>query len=945
MKKLLSYVLVLLLCLTAVCACKQKEDENLTAAKNYLSGLYKDKAETTPSDYDVVGVVMVGTTKYDVEWSVDVTEGIKIVDNDTMVTIDVDEKSPSEVKYKLTATVKNEKGQTSSVTFNRILPAFKESGFSDYAGAEDGANVVVKGIISGIIAKSKGNSSNCLYIQSMNGDGGYYVYGLATDPVTDDKLEVGMTVQVSGTKTTYNGTLEIEDATVEVLDETNELKPVDITEIFKNAKALDDAALAGPQAMLVTIKGVEVTGQDTDSGYYKFKLGDLETYVRVSSSVCPLTKDEQAAFIEGHSAHTGWIADVTGVICVYNGAFYLTPVSSDAFVYISEAVKTDADKVAAEKDNLSLKSSVSNNTTLDLTTVGASYEDVKIEWTSDNVAAVVSDGKLVITLAKEATTVKVTATLTCGDAKDTKEFTIELAAAPDGNYVSTPVDTPAAGTAYKFYLTQANLGQTLYFAGSMSGNYLATTDRADLATDVYLESVDGGYRLYFNDGSAKKYIDLYEYTAGKVGVQITDAPSAVYTWNADAKTLVANVAGGDYYLGTYKTYNTFSASNLSYITGDNASSIGKSNFPGGFCTVAVESGSSNVQQPSEQPTQAPTEKPTEAPTQAPVVEAPEYTLPFVQPTTNTAYNLALYQAKAGKTLYFAGAKDGNFLATTETEAQAANIYLESANGGYYLYFNSNGAKKYIDIYSYTNDEGKEKAAITISDTPSAVFTYNATLKTMVANVAGEDRYIGTYNDYTTMSSSSTYYITGENAANIEVTQFPAGFLKSNHSDPVTEPEPDVDVPAAVDPVAGTAYKFMMYQATKKQVLYLTGEMDGYYLATTTDKSAAVDVYVEAFGDGYAIYFTKNGVKTYIDVVPRDSDATKVNAVFASAPTAVYKYDATLKTMLTNVAGSEWYIGTYDSFVTFGPSKTSYITGDNASKVGVTQYVFNFVSVN
>ena len=82
--------------------------------------------------------------------------------------------------------------------------------------------------------------------------------------------------------------------------------------------------------MLVTVKGVEITGEDAGSGYYKFKLGSLESYVRISSSVCPLTKDEQAQFIAAHAEHLGWIANVTGVLCVYDGSFYLTPATVDA---------------------------------------------------------------------------------------------------------------------------------------------------------------------------------------------------------------------------------------------------------------------------------------------------------------------------------------------------------------------------------------------------------------------------------------------------------------------------------------------------------------------------------------------------------------------------------------------------------------------------------------
>jgi hypothetical protein len=86
------------------------------------------------------------------------------------------------------------------------------------------------------------------------------------------------------------------------------------------------------------------------------------------------------------------------------------------------------------------------------------------------------------------------------------------------------------------------------------------------------------------EGEAKKYIDVYEYQAGKVGVQITDKPTCVFTHNAELGNWVANVAGTDYYLGTYKTYNTISASKTSYI---NAENNGISQFPCKMVTIEV----------------------------------------------------------------------------------------------------------------------------------------------------------------------------------------------------------------------------------------------------------------------------------------------------------------------------------------------------------------------
>ena len=148
------------------------------------------------------------------------------------------------------------------------------------------------------------------------------------------------------------------------------------------------------------------------------------------------------------------------------------------------------------------------------------------------------------------------------------------------------VDVPAVDTAYKFALVQNNLGKTLYFTGEMSGYYLAMSESPFDAVDVFVEDVDGGQRIYFMKGEVKTYIDIVPRGAdqpGKVNVVLTETPTAVFTWDAERKTYTATVEENTWYLGTYNTYNTISASNVSYI--ENVEVIGDSQFPAGPYTV------------------------------------------------------------------------------------------------------------------------------------------------------------------------------------------------------------------------------------------------------------------------------------------------------------------------------------------------------------------------
>ena len=225
------------------------------------------------------------------------------------------------------------------------------------------------------------------------------------------------------------------------------------------------------------------------------------------------------------------------------------------------------------------------------------------------------------------------------------------------------VETPEVGVAYKFALDQNGLTPptTLFLNGEMSGNYLGTTASVLDAVDVYLEEAEGGYYIYFFAGEAKKYVNITTYTKDdgslKNTQKIEDAPSVPYTWDAERGTMVADLGElGQYYLGTYNTYNTMSTSSVSYIA--DVTKIGVSQFPAGFANVIPEQ-----------------------------VEEPE---------VGKAYVFALQQngLETPAMLFLTGEMSGNYLATSASLSDAAPVYLEQAEGGYYLYCLKDGVKKY-----------------------------------------------------------------------------------------------------------------------------------------------------------------------------------------------------------------------------------------------------------
>ena len=128
------------------------------------------------------------------------------------------------------------------------------------------------------------------------------------------------------------------------------------------------------------------------------------------------------------------------------------------------------------------------------------------------------------------------------------------------------------------------------------------------------------------------------------------------------------------------------------------------------------------------------------------------------------------------------------------------------------------------------------------------------------------------------------------------------------------------------------YKFGLNQVNLGKVLYLNGEMNGYYMATTENFAEAIDVYAQLVEGGYVFYTMNADYETkYITMAV---SGTHINVVYADESEYVFKYDAACKCWYTNINGTNYYFGTYNNFNTVSASKTSYI---NAENTGVSQF--------
>ncbi|MBE6532929.1 MAG: hypothetical protein E7676_05440 [Ruminococcaceae bacterium] len=437
MKKLLSLILVTMLCVCALASCAVVDtvkgwlgigedtgdviEYNLPGAVEYLRTMYIDDATLTPNDYELVAQVMIKAVKYTVDWSVD-NDKVKLTKGETKWTVDVDNFAEEAHDYTLTATITAGDGtKDSSLTFKRTVPKYEVLTYEEFLAVEDGEAVTVQGVITGIVETSKEND---LYIQDE--DGAYFIFEMEQLP-SELGLQNGMTVSVTGIRGTYYDLPQVTEPKVTIVDSTiKTVEPVDITEYFAAAEANVDDHFAQYFSMLVTIKGVKVLGQNTsDNSYYDFSLAGKQSYVRISSSTCMLSAEAQTTFQNNVASHINWEADVVGLVANYGDKMYLIPVNENAFGNFVEVVVPNEDKVNYELGQLDF-SDVIEDGAVTVPVAGALYPDVEISWAADNACAVVDNAAGTITFTRNdaETTVKLTATVTAGDVTKTKEITI-----------------------------------------------------------------------------------------------------------------------------------------------------------------------------------------------------------------------------------------------------------------------------------------------------------------------------------------------------------------------------------------------------------------------------------------------------------------------------------------------------------------------------------------
>ena len=620
MKKLITLLLVLVLACTLFVACNTNQtpeettgtpvNYDVAGAAAYVDALYREELKITAVDYTVVSQVIVAGVTYTVDWAVDTDKVTVGTPADGVVTIDVDEKSPEAVEYKLTATVKAGDGTTETVTFKLNVPLYDVNSHEQYMAAQKGDTLTVEGIVVAINSKKAGNKYNHVFLADSTVVGGYYCYSVTDDPA-DLGIEVGMTVKVTGPMEPYSGMQEIKGGQVAIVDKTiKTVNVVNITDVFTTGGDL--GVYVG---LPVVIEGVTLGAQELEkdtSQYLWFAIGEKTGYVRTYVTDFPTTlkADDKTAIDEDHAAHFGYKADVTGILILYNGAPYLIPMSVTPFTNYKEVVVTPAERVEAEKDALDISVSFSDDAVVDLAAKGKYFDNVSITWATNNTNnAAIADGKLNIVVPEEEVTVTVTATITCGDVTDTKVFEIALSKAPvtipealeipDGSNVlvsgtvkeintewseqygniTVTIEDAEGNTLYVYRLkTNVKVGDIITIKGKM-GTYNGTRQVAAGATatiddpapvEVSLTeavALDDGRRVVVK-GTVKEINTEWSEQYGNITVTIEDAEgNTLYIYRLKTNVKVGDVVTISGKVGSYNGNKQIAAGATAVVEG------------------------------------------------------------------------------------------------------------------------------------------------------------------------------------------------------------------------------------------------------------------------------------------------------------------------------------------------------------------------------------------
>lgn len=412
-KRLAIVVLALVMCLSVVlaaCATDNKTGGGLKKAAENVKAMYSSDSTSTPADYKRVAQVKVDGNTYPIKWSVNVTEdkvkvGTEVADG--QITISVFQSESEDIPYVLTATLEKD-GAKEVVTFNYTVPKLVYTTIADFLAAKtsDEVSYALKGHVMATGADE--------------GKAGSFVIADETGSVFSyNKFEVALGDEIIayGTRSVNSGVPQLGTTNVKVVGKTGYTEAT-ATEL--KAEEIDLSKLSNETITAMTGKYYKVTGTKyaVSGGYGKGMYNDKQLLsLYTNTTISDVAEDytgkniEAYGYVRGFSAGKYLTIQVTKIVCTEE----VTP-------------KTAKEKVDAELAALKI-SDIKATGDVSLATTGKTYTSVKIAWTvAENEYATIKAGKLNVSkLPKDADAeITLTATLTRGDIKETKEIKVKI---------------------------------------------------------------------------------------------------------------------------------------------------------------------------------------------------------------------------------------------------------------------------------------------------------------------------------------------------------------------------------------------------------------------------------------------------------------------------------------------------------------------------------------
>lgn len=388
--------------------------------------------------------------------------------------------------------------------------------------------------------------------------------------------------------------------------------------------------------------------------------------------------------------------------------------------FTEEYTMADADKAAAEEAALKLETtSYTEDGTAVLPLTGATYSDVTITWASDNTAVAIDGANLAVTMPAESARVVVTATIKCGETTLTKEFAVFLVVdildaaklLQQGEKLENVTLTgvvksidEAYSEKYKNVTLTITVGDTDIQCYRMKGDAAATAKVGDeLVVTGSLENYKGA--VQFSSGANGVFS---ERNAAFEGIVVPSEVTEDFeldskaTWTVKEGTAIVIEGGWARVTRTAEDQTVVLTATVTFdgepLTRD-------------YTVKVLSQEADKVYIP------------------VPVTEA-----------TLGSYKLAMNHTNLGKTLYFTGAMDGYYFATSEKTTDAVDITVAAGSAAetYTLSFvDGSGATQYLYIVASGSHINVKFG------TDAADWKWNATAQTYTFTVDGVDYFLGT----------------------------------------------------------------------------------------------------------------------------------------------------------------------------------------------------------